>query len=240
MRLTFLGTGAAEGYPALWCRCERCAVARTRGGRDLRHRSSALLNDDLLLDCGPDLVASAIKLGTDLAPVQALLVTHPHSDHLDPTVLMWRRRGFVTTPLPLMRFYGSARTLERTLSRAEGREANPADFRVEPHTVRPFEPFEVRTGTPATAPAEVDPRFPDSAVPVPRTPPALPGCGPSRPVTPSRRTRPASTSCSRWRVRSSTGATGRSACSTPPTPVPSRTPPGRPWSAWPPRGCVCT
>jgi len=163
--------GAAEGYPALWCRCERCAVARTRGGRNLRHRSSALLNDDLLLDCGPDLVASAIKLGTDLAPVQALLVTHPHSDHLDPTVLMWRRRGFVTTPLPLMRFYGSARTLERTLSRAEGREANPADFRIEPHTVRPFEPFEVRTGSPASGPPEVDPRFPESAVPVPRTPP---------------------------------------------------------------------
>jgi phosphoribosyl 1,2-cyclic phosphate phosphodiesterase len=171
VRLTFLGTGAAEGFPALWCRCERCTIARTRRGRNLRHRSAALLNDDLLLDCGPDLVASALKLGADLAPVQALLVTHPHSDHLDPTVLMWRRRGFITTPLPLMHFYGSARTLERTLHRAEGREANPADLRIEPHTVRPFAPFEVRTGSPASDPPEVDPRFPEAAVPVPRTPP---------------------------------------------------------------------
>ena len=31
MKLTFLGTAAAEGYPALWCRCERCTTARERG-----------------------------------------------------------------------------------------------------------------------------------------------------------------------------------------------------------------
>jgi phosphoribosyl 1,2-cyclic phosphate phosphodiesterase len=165
LRLTFLGTGAAEGFPALWCRCQRCQTARARGGRNLRFRSAALVNDDLLLDVGPDLVASAVRLGLDLAPVQALLVTHPHTDHLDPTVLMWRRKGFVTTPLPLLHLYGSARTIVRA-GRPEGREASPESLRVVPHTFRPFQRFEVTTG----GPPEPDPRFPDHPQPVPETP----------------------------------------------------------------------
>jgi phosphoribosyl 1,2-cyclic phosphate phosphodiesterase len=170
VRLTFLGTGAAEGYPALWCRCERCAVARSRGGRNLRFRSAALINDDLLLDAGPDLVASAVRLGLDLAPVQAVLVTHPHSDHLDPTVFMWRRRGFVTTPLPVLHLFGSARTLERA-ARPEELPADLAAARIVPHVFRPFEQLEVQTGTPPEAGApEPDPRFPEPGAEVPRTP----------------------------------------------------------------------
>jgi phosphoribosyl 1,2-cyclic phosphate phosphodiesterase len=165
LRLTFLGTGAAEGFPALWCRCQRCQTARARGGRNLRFRSAALINDDLLLDVGPDLVASAVRLGLDLAPVQALLVTHPHSDHLDPTVLMWRRKGFVTTPLPPLQLYGSARTIERA-TRPEGQAAAPESLRVIPHAFRPFQRFEVATG----GPPQPDPRFPDHPQPVPETP----------------------------------------------------------------------
>ncbi|MGH2371237.1 MAG: MBL fold metallo-hydrolase, partial [Chloroflexota bacterium] len=113
MKLTFLGTAAAEGFPALWCRCERCTVARQRGGRNLRFRAAALVNDDLLLDAGPDIVASAIRLGVDLAPVQALLVTHPHADHLDPTIFSWRRKGFVTTTLPVLHVYAGQKSLDK-------------------------------------------------------------------------------------------------------------------------------
>jgi len=58
MQLTFLGTAAAEGYPAIACGCDNCTVARRRGGRDLRKRSHAIIDDDLLIDLGPDLLWS--------------------------------------------------------------------------------------------------------------------------------------------------------------------------------------
>jgi phosphoribosyl 1,2-cyclic phosphate phosphodiesterase len=172
MRLTFLGTAAAEGYPALWCRCERCRVARQRGGRNLRFRSSLLINDDLLIDPGPDTVTAAIRLGLDLAPVQAALVTHPHSDHLEATTFYWRRKGFVGTPLPVLHVYASPASLAR-LTQHEGR-AVPADqLRVQPHPLHALEQVTFATG----GPAEADPRFVEGGEagaggePVPETPP---------------------------------------------------------------------
>ncbi len=33
MKLKYLGTAAAEGIPALFCRCEMCAYARKAGGK---------------------------------------------------------------------------------------------------------------------------------------------------------------------------------------------------------------
>mgnify|MGYP002683362279 CR=1 FL=1 len=38
MRLFFLGTAAAEGYPAIFCDCANCEEARAQGGRSLRRR----------------------------------------------------------------------------------------------------------------------------------------------------------------------------------------------------------
>ncbi|MGH2398786.1 MAG: MBL fold metallo-hydrolase, partial [bacterium] len=59
MRVTFLGTAAAEGYPNPFCGCENCRAARRAGGRSLRKRAAALINDDLLLDLGPDLISAS-------------------------------------------------------------------------------------------------------------------------------------------------------------------------------------
>jgi phosphoribosyl 1,2-cyclic phosphate phosphodiesterase len=84
MRLRFLGTAAAEGYPDPFCDCENCRRARERGGRSLRRRSSALIDDGLLIDPGPDLLAAALHDGFSLAGLRYCLQTHEHADHLDP------------------------------------------------------------------------------------------------------------------------------------------------------------
>ena len=47
MNLTYLGTAAAEGWPGIFCRCEFCERAKRLGGRDIRTRSQALLDDAL-------------------------------------------------------------------------------------------------------------------------------------------------------------------------------------------------
>jgi phosphoribosyl 1,2-cyclic phosphate phosphodiesterase len=46
MRLTFLGTSAAEAYPNAFCGCSNCERARALGGPNLRKRSCALIEDD--------------------------------------------------------------------------------------------------------------------------------------------------------------------------------------------------
>ncbi len=84
MLLTFLGTGSAEGYPNAFCRCGNCERARTLGGRSLRKRSSALINDDLLIDFGPDIMTASFMHSRSLASVRYCLQTHSHADHLDP------------------------------------------------------------------------------------------------------------------------------------------------------------
>ena len=85
MRVLFLGTGAAEGYPAIFCECAHCTTARARGGRNLRRRSALLVNDDLLIDMGPDLVASMHATGANLGRVATMLITHSPRRSLPPS-----------------------------------------------------------------------------------------------------------------------------------------------------------
>lgn len=81
MHLTFLGTAAAEGYPGIFCTCANCQEARQLGGKNLRLRSALLVNADLLIDFGPDLLAAAQRFNLSLRGVTTGLVTHAHMDH---------------------------------------------------------------------------------------------------------------------------------------------------------------
>src|SRR5262245_39053237 len=98
MRVTFLGPSADHPTPEPWCRCATCQAAREHGGRDVRLRSALLVNDDLLVDAGPDLPAAAARLGIALAAAQAVLVTHPHIDHLAWSAFQGRDRRWGGRP----------------------------------------------------------------------------------------------------------------------------------------------
>lgn len=91
MKLTFLGTAAAEMYPAPFCECPYCAQARSEGGKNIRANSAALVDNDILLDMNATCHYVAARLGLSLAGVRHLLVTHPHPDHFEPERLRWRR-----------------------------------------------------------------------------------------------------------------------------------------------------
>ena len=54
MKIKYLGTAAAEGVPALFCRCPVCEKSRSAGGRNIRSRSQAIIDDTLLIDYPPD------------------------------------------------------------------------------------------------------------------------------------------------------------------------------------------
>ena len=127
MHITFLGTGAANGYPEAFCRCENCERARELGGPSLRKRSSALVNDDLLIDLGPDVIAASNLHGRPLTRVRTCLQTHAHADHLDVSHLLSRSPAYDVVGALRLHFYASAGTL-RYAARIFARDLDGADL----------------------------------------------------------------------------------------------------------------
>ena len=84
MKIQFLGTAAAEGVPALFCRCKMCSYARQAGGKEIRTRSGAIIDGKIKLDFGPDSYHHMLLHGLNYADVHSVLITHSHSDHFAP------------------------------------------------------------------------------------------------------------------------------------------------------------
>ena len=76
MKLTYLGTAAAEAVPGLFCECSFCEHARKRGGKEIRRRSGAIIDDDLLIDFSADTNLAMLSLGKRLSNVKDLIFTH--------------------------------------------------------------------------------------------------------------------------------------------------------------------
>lgn len=80
IRLTFLGTGTSCGVPVIGCPCRVC---HSDDPKDKRLRCSALVETArtrLLIDCGPDFRQQ--MLYQPFRKIDALLITHPHYDHV--------------------------------------------------------------------------------------------------------------------------------------------------------------
>lgn len=84
MKFKYLGTAAAEGFPAVFCNCAYCNAARQKGGKNIRTRSQAVIDEDMLIDFPPDTYAHALHNGLNLGRIKHLLVTHSHMDHFFP------------------------------------------------------------------------------------------------------------------------------------------------------------
>ena len=106
MRLTFLGTGTSHGVPMIACTCATCT---SPDPRNHRRRSSLLVEwreTVIVIDTGPEFRLQAID--ARLRRVDAILLTHAHSDHvmgLDD-VRAFNLRGGAP-----VRVHGSAATL---------------------------------------------------------------------------------------------------------------------------------
>jgi phosphoribosyl 1,2-cyclic phosphate phosphodiesterase len=80
MTLTFMGTGTSHGVPMIACTCPTC---RSSDPRDTRTNASILLTvgtKRILVDCGRDFHAQALRERID--SVNYLLLTHTHFDHV--------------------------------------------------------------------------------------------------------------------------------------------------------------
>ncbi len=80
MKVTFLGTGTSLGIPVIGCGCEVC---RSDDPRDKRLRTSAFIETEdhkIIIDTGPDFRYQMLRAG--ITRLDAVLITHPHRDHL--------------------------------------------------------------------------------------------------------------------------------------------------------------
>lgn len=94
MKITFLGTAAADQIPSPYCGCLRCCHARKYRGPDIRKRCSYLINNNLLIDMSPDLLTACSMHNVDLLNMEYVLITHGHRDHFDIANLVVRKNGF--------------------------------------------------------------------------------------------------------------------------------------------------
>lgn len=83
MKTIFLGTGSASGIPDPFCSCDYCKKIRELGGKNLRKRSSFLLDDKILLDFSPDIRTQIIENKIDFNKIKGIVLSHTHNDHLD-------------------------------------------------------------------------------------------------------------------------------------------------------------
>lgn len=112
MRVMFLGTSAATSCPLVFCKCRVCQNARIKKGKDLRKRASLLINEDLLIDLGPDVVTASTMYNIDLTKVKHILQTHGHSDHFDAGHLITRLKEYATENVEHINLIASIETVK--------------------------------------------------------------------------------------------------------------------------------
>ena len=157
MKFQYFGTAAAEGWPALFCTCDNCRRAAKAGGRNLRTRSQAAVDDKLLIDFPADTLAHMYYSGLDLPRIRDCIITHSHSDHLYPADLEMRLDGFAYPgdDRPLV-FYATKEAAPGILEMLE-KCGLIKQNRVLFQEIRPFEPFEAAGYTVTPLPANHDP-----------------------------------------------------------------------------------
>jgi phosphoribosyl 1,2-cyclic phosphate phosphodiesterase len=145
MKFKYLGTAAAEGIPALFCTCDCCRKSREIGGRALRTRSQAIIDDRLLIDFPADTYSHILANKIDLSVVENCLITHKHGDHLYPNDIRMlepsyshMQEGYKLT------FHGSEKVGVEVLAKISPKmeKSKICEF----HEVKPFETFEIAVG----------------------------------------------------------------------------------------------
>ena len=97
--------------PIPFCVCQACSDARRAAGKNLRKRSSIAINDDLLVDIGPDIATASFAHDVSLTDISVCLLTHAHADHFDPEFLMSRHEEYATVVAQEMLLAGSSDAL---------------------------------------------------------------------------------------------------------------------------------
>ena len=137
MKIKFLGTGASEGIPDLFCRCAVCEKARKEGKKERRTRAGVLIDEDFLIDFSPDFFSNVSRFKIDASKIKNILITHSHSDHFYPEDLV--NSMLSSKDRRTVDIYSNETVIEKMREAMAGYELNE-NFRL--HTAECFKTFE--------------------------------------------------------------------------------------------------
>lgn len=103
-KMTFYGTGGAEGIPTPFCRCNLCEYARETGGIERRRRSMFRIGEKHCIDFGPDAASASGAFG-DMADLEHVLITHTHEDHFHLQLIEARAYSTPRPQWPLLFYF---------------------------------------------------------------------------------------------------------------------------------------
>ena len=139
MKIQYLGTAAAEGWPALFCTCENCERARKFGGKNIRTRSQSIIDDRLLIDFPADAYFHALNYHIDLPSIEHLLITHSHEDHFYPLDIILKSEPYAYGGTKKIHVYGND-VVTKMMHKA-AIDSGIDENCVVPVYINPFEPF---------------------------------------------------------------------------------------------------
>ncbi len=140
MVIKYLGTAAAEGMPAIFCRCELCEKARKSGGKNIRTRNQICIDGDTLVDFPMDSYMHALNYGIDLSAVGNVFITHAHMDHCYPQDVTMRGAPFAhNMTKPIINFYGNASVIKKFKEHTRDELKPEAEKSIRLHTLKPYD-----------------------------------------------------------------------------------------------------
>lgn len=153
MKVTFLGTGAAEGVPAMFCSCEFCSGLRKKSPAFYRSRTQVMIDDKLCIDFPPEAYTNSVRFGVDLSALGTLLITHSHMDHFYAHDFILRGYKYAQLSQNVLQIFGNAE-VKRVFEECTRRELKSD---VAPHlkmtVVKPYEFLTVENYRVLTIPA---------------------------------------------------------------------------------------
>ena len=143
MKITYLGTAAAEGVPAFFCDCPTCTEARKRGEKEFHTRSQFLADESVGIDFPPEAFSHALRFGVDYRKLRHLFITHSHTDHCYLQDLILRGYKYTSPVEGVLTVYGNKEVTEvfRESTRRELKKEVAQNLRV----------VEINAFTPITA-----------------------------------------------------------------------------------------
>ncbi len=134
LELTFLGTGTSLGVPMIGC---SCAVCCSPDPRDQRDRSSIFLRTPdfcWVVDTGPDFRRQCLR--HHIRHIDAVLITHAHSDHIMGFDDLRPFTFGTNTSIPVYASPPTMESLQHTFAFAFNRQNHfPGYLKPDPHLI---------------------------------------------------------------------------------------------------------
>ncbi|MGN0814062.1 MAG: MBL fold metallo-hydrolase [Candidatus Coproplasma sp.] len=143
MEILYMGTGAAEGVPAMFCNCEFCNNIRKNGLNQFRTRSQILIDGVLSIDFPPEAYMHSLRFGVRYSALKYILVTHSHMDHFYAHDFILRGYKYAQTECDAVEIFGNGE-VNKVFAECTAREMKPE---VAPHIkmnlIKPYSEFSV-------------------------------------------------------------------------------------------------